>query len=216
MSLLHTLKRRRSRARVARNAEFAARLRQRPLDVYQAARVTGGIPTEVAVWLLMERGYVHVARDGRVRAVTARFDVIDDDPAQEAIYGRLRSAPTGRRLHELIADPECAAKCENVVVPGVRELFPGARRGPAAAYLRAHCQRLLDERFAELGRPEEREALHLYREALPAPRVPSPVPRRRSRGGRGGSGTTSSGGSHSVTNYSSCAMGSGGGGGGGD
>ncbi|MGW0659036.1 hypothetical protein [Streptodolium elevatio] len=139
-ALFHT-----RRKRDARDSEIVDRVLTHDISLYQATEFTRTNGTEVAVWLLLEAGYVDVARDGRIRATVAsitrqRPEV--DDPAQAAILDFLRRHPSGRKLHEIMDDPTCSGVRE--LRPDLRESFPelkavtrGGVRGPAmtAAYL---------------------------------------------------------------------------------
>ncbi|MCF2528348.1 hypothetical protein [Yinghuangia soli] len=218
MPLLDALRQRRSDARARQQAQFARDLAYRPVSLYQAAQFTGGSPTEVAVWLLLEGGHVHVARDGRARAASGASPANLPDPVQHLVLALLMRHPGGLKLHEMIADPECALHCEYARPVDVWEIFPDAKRRAATAFLDAHCRLMLARRFAGLGFPEERAALRMYRHRAPVYQAPGSadsyrVPSRRRRSGS--SSSSSDGGGCGTSCGGSCGGGGCGGCGGG-
>jgi uncharacterized membrane protein YgcG len=215
MPLLDALRQRRSDARARQQAQFARDLAYRPVSLYQAAQFTGGSPTEVAVWLLLEGGHVHVARDGRARAASGALPANLPDPMQQLVFGLLLRHPGGLKLHEMIADPQCALHCEYARPVDVWEIFPNAKRRAATAFLDEHCRLLLARRFVGLGYPEERAALRMYRHRAPVYQAPGSTDTYRvpSRRRRSGSSSGSDGGG--CGSSSSCGSSCGGGGGGG-
>ncbi|WP_436774082.1 hypothetical protein [Yinghuangia sp. YIM S09857] len=136
---------RRQRARDARDAAIVSQALAQDISVYEAARFTGDSGTEIAVWLLLEGGHVHVARDGRIRptiATLTRPRPALDDPAQVAVLDFLRGHPHGSKLHEIKDDSTCRRLCETdpdlrKTVAGLGELRRDGlrRRAIAAAYL---------------------------------------------------------------------------------
>ncbi|NUU24769.1 MAG: hypothetical protein HOV68_25185, partial [Streptomycetaceae bacterium] len=133
---------RRRRVQELADAEVVRRAVGLDVTPYQAAEFTGDSPIEVAVWLLLERGYVHIARDGRVRAAIMAKPTPADDPAQAAVYDLLKRNPNGLKLHEIRDDDTCYELCEraNRLDDAVPELAGMRRDGLrtaafAAAYL---------------------------------------------------------------------------------
>ncbi|WTW95595.1 hypothetical protein OG216_20385 [Streptomycetaceae bacterium NBC_01309] len=129
----------------ARDSATVDRVLARNISLYQATEFTRTNSTEVAVWLLLEAGYVDVARDGRIRATVASITRPRpplDDPAQAAVLDFLRRHPSGSKLHEIMQDPTYSGVRElhpNLVVsfPELRTLARGGarNRAMAAAYL---------------------------------------------------------------------------------
>lgn len=131
--------------RAVKDDEIVDRALARGLSLYEAAEFTDDSGTEVAVWLLLEDRFVHIARDGKIRPTISSLTgtrTPEDDRVQAAVLDYLRRNPHGSKLHEIKSDRTCRDLCEPRLAVGspvqeLRTLRTNRPRGwaMAAAYL---------------------------------------------------------------------------------